>query len=197
VLKLKGGLQVLLTLREGPQIVLTLKEGLQVTEAGIHIEQYRNSEHKLVTTPHNTLSVRRPPYHVRQLSDVAQVCMVLRFVAEEVMVFADDMRQDSKRALLAGLIASLPAVLPDLTSQLERHFGGAISASRAGQKDLAEAHVAAVAAGLGALSIPRQSGVPHSLVSRAVYSQTVRLFPLFSSLCSFPCPHIMLSSILQ
>jgi hypothetical protein len=79
-----------------------------------------------------------------------QVCMVLRFVAEEVMVYADDLGQASKRALLAGQQAGLPVVLPTLTQLLERHYGAALSAAQASQPAQAQSHAAAVTAGLGA-----------------------------------------------
>ena len=76
--------------------------------------------------------------------------MVLRFVAEEVMVYADDLGQASKRALLAGQQAGLPVVLPTLTQLLERHYGAALAAARASQPAQAQSHAAAVTAGLGA-----------------------------------------------
>jgi len=79
-----------------------------------------------------------------------QVCMVLRFVAEEVLLYADDLTQGSKRALLAGQQAALPSLLPQLTGLLEAHYGAALAAAQAQQQGQAQAHAAAVTAGLGA-----------------------------------------------
>lgn len=75
--------------------------------------------------------------------------MVLRFVAEEVMLYSEDLGQASKRALLAGQQASLPQLLPALTGLLEAHYGAALAAAQASDAAKAHAHAAAVTAGLG------------------------------------------------
>ncbi len=64
-------------------------------------------------------------------------------------MYADDLESDFKRALLASLKASLPAVLPMLTSALEQHFGQALAAAQGGGKEAATAHAAVVTAALG------------------------------------------------
>lgn len=81
------------------------------------------------------------------------VCMVLRFVAEEVMLYSEDLGQASKRALLAGQQASLPQLLPALTGLLEAHYGAALAAAQASDVAKAHAHAAAVTAGLGAVEV--------------------------------------------
>ena len=78
-----------------------------------------------------------------------QVSMALGSVAEEATMYADDLESDFKRALLASLKASLPAVLPMLTSALEQHFGQALAAAQGGGKEAATAHAAVVTAALG------------------------------------------------
>ncbi len=76
--------------------------------------------------------------------------MVMRFVTEEVLLYADDLAQGPKRALLAGQQAALPTLLPQLTGLLEAHYGAAAAAAQSQQPAAAQAHAAAVTAGLSA-----------------------------------------------
>lgn len=70
--------------------------------------------------------------------------MVLQSVAEEVTQFYDDLDMDAKRQLLSTLTASLPVVLPFLTSTLETQYQ-AVSVAGADAK----AHRSCIAAALG------------------------------------------------
>lgn len=79
-----------------------------------------------------------------------QACMVLQSVAEEVTQFYDDLDMEAKRQLLSTLTASLPMVLPFLTSTLEAQYQ---AVTVAGVDGAAKAHRNAVAAALGALMV--------------------------------------------
>lgn len=111
-----------------------------------------------------SVNTEHMPTSLPMLGVCMQVCMVLRFVAEEVMVYADDLGQASKRALLAGQQAALPVVLPTLTQLLERHYGAALAAAQASQPAEAQAHAAAVTAGLGAQQYVKNSDVVAVLI---------------------------------
>ncbi|GAB4816646.1 hypothetical protein N2152v2_003692 [Parachlorella kessleri] len=80
-----------------------------------------------------------------------EVCMVMRYVADEVTQYADDIQAEVKRLLLAVLTKSLAQVLPFLERTLEHNFAAAGAASQAGQREVAQQHVAAVQAALGAV----------------------------------------------
>lgn len=78
-----------------------------------------------------------------------QVCLLLRYLSDEVVQFNEDLESDARRALLSGLQASLDTVLPLLKSLLELYFREAVSAQQAGDNAGAQRHAAVVAAALG------------------------------------------------
>ncbi|KAK9829960.1 hypothetical protein WJX72_008872 [[Myrmecia] bisecta] len=80
------------------------------------------------------------------------VCMVLRFMTEEITQYADDLNADAKRLLLSSLMASLDVVLPFLQQVLEQHFGQALAASQQGGQEQAAKHVGAVNAALASVA---------------------------------------------
>lgn len=92
------------------------------------------------------MHMARPAVRWCQHTSCPQACMVLQSVAEEVTQFYDDLDMEAKRQLLSTLTASLPMVLPFLTSTLEAQYQAAIAA---GQDTAAKAHRSAVTAALG------------------------------------------------
>lgn len=70
-------------------------------------------------------------------------------MTEEVTQNVDELEQDNKRNLLAGLLAGLHLVLPFLEQSLEKHFGQAVAASQNNQPELSQAHASVVSAALG------------------------------------------------
>ena len=85
-----------------------------------------------------------------QKAAAAQVCMVLRFEAEEVTQSAEAIEEEPRRALLGGLVGSLDVVLPFLAAALEASYGRAQEARAQGDGGLAAAQAAVVTAALGA-----------------------------------------------
>ncbi|PRW59064.1 HASTY 1-like isoform X1 isoform B [Chlorella sorokiniana] len=79
-----------------------------------------------------------------------QVCMVMRYVADEIAMYSDDIAGDQKRLLLAALTKSLSDVLPFLERMLELNFAAAGAAVQAGNRELAQQHVAVIQAALAA-----------------------------------------------
>lgn len=79
-----------------------------------------------------------------------QVCMVMRYVADEITMYSDDIAGDAKRLLLSSLTRSLGEVLPFLERMLESNFTAAGAAVQAGSRDVAQQHVLVIQAALGA-----------------------------------------------
>ncbi|EFN51722.1 hypothetical protein CHLNCDRAFT_139890 [Chlorella variabilis] len=79
-----------------------------------------------------------------------QVCMVLRYVADEITLYSDDIAGDAKRLLLSSLTKSLGEVLPFLERMLELNFGAAGAAAQAGNREAAQQHVLVIQAALQA-----------------------------------------------
>ena len=107
--------------------------------------------------PRQEEGVARNPAAVLPQDLAAQVCMVLRFEAEEVTQSAEAIEEEPRRALLGGLVGSLDAVLPFLAAALEASYGRAQEARAQGDAGLAAAQAAVVSAALGA----RQGEVPN------------------------------------
>jgi hypothetical protein len=107
--------------------------------------------------------------------------MVLRFMSEEVMEFAEDLSQEARRALVLGLKASLDMVLPLLKTLTERHFGLGVAATQQGDAKAARLHAAVVSAALGAslscLATPCLLCLLHSLYVRLPSPRSFR-FPM-------------------
>ncbi|KAI3794599.1 hypothetical protein L1987_37231 [Smallanthus sonchifolius] len=80
------------------------------------------------------------------------VCMMLRWLPEDITVHNEDLEGDRRRLLLRGLTESLPEVLPLLYTLLERHFGAAMTEAGRQQIDIAKQHAAAVTATLNAIN---------------------------------------------
>ncbi|KAK9062295.1 hypothetical protein SSX86_019481 [Deinandra increscens subsp. villosa] len=80
------------------------------------------------------------------------VCMILRWLPEDVTVHNEDLEGDRRRLLLRGLTESLPEILPLLYTLLERHFGAAMTEAGRQQIDIAKQHAAAVTATLNAIN---------------------------------------------
>ncbi|PSC73686.1 HASTY 1 [Micractinium conductrix] len=80
----------------------------------------------------------------------AQVCMVTKYVADEIAMYGDDIAGDAKRLLLSSLNKSLSEVLPFLQHMLELNFSAAGAAVQSGIRDAASAHVAVIQAALQA-----------------------------------------------
>ncbi|KAL4423234.1 hypothetical protein ABPG77_000026 [Micractinium sp. CCAP 211/92] len=79
-----------------------------------------------------------------------QVCMVMRYVADEVTMYSDDIAGEAKRLLLASLTRSLSKVLPFLERMLEANFAAAGAAVQAGNREAAQQHVLVIQAALAA-----------------------------------------------
>ncbi|KAK3246378.1 hypothetical protein CYMTET_44083, partial [Cymbomonas tetramitiformis] len=84
-------------------------------------------------------------------SQAELVAMVLRWVPEDVTVHNEDILGLQMQALLKGLLAALPEILPFLYKMLDQHFGAAVTAAQAGSTQAARAHAAAVDATLSAV----------------------------------------------
>ncbi|XP_024970855.1 protein HASTY 1 isoform X1 [Cynara cardunculus var. scolymus] len=80
------------------------------------------------------------------------VCMMLRWLPEDITVHNEDLEGDRRRLLLRGLTESLPDILPLLYTLLERHFGAAMTEAGRQQLDIAKQHAAAVTATLNAIN---------------------------------------------
>ncbi|XP_076910372.1 protein HASTY 1-like isoform X2 [Bidens hawaiensis] len=80
------------------------------------------------------------------------VCMMLRWLPEDITVHNEDLEGDRRRLLLRGLTESLPDILPLLYTLLERHFGAAMTEAGRQQIDIAKQHAAAVTATLNAIN---------------------------------------------
>ncbi|KIY93591.1 hypothetical protein MNEG_14370 [Monoraphidium neglectum] len=78
-------------------------------------------------------------------------CLVLQFVAEDIMQF-EDRTGDWRRSFLSALLASVDTVFPALVKLLQDNFSAGVAASQSGRPDAARAHAAVVNAALGALS---------------------------------------------
>ena len=75
---------------------------------------------------------------------------VIRFVAEDVAVYNEDLIGGRMRELLGGLSSTVGTLLPAIYSLMERHYTKATSVADA---HLAKQHAAAVSAALGAASV--------------------------------------------
>ncbi|VVA12817.1 PREDICTED: exportin-5 [Prunus dulcis] len=80
------------------------------------------------------------------------VCMMLRWLPEDITVHNEDLEGDRRRLLLRGLTQSLPEILPLLYTLLERHFGAVLNEAGKQQLDLAKQHAATVTATLNAVN---------------------------------------------
>ncbi|XP_016652665.1 PREDICTED: protein HASTY 1 [Prunus mume] len=80
------------------------------------------------------------------------VCMMLRWLPEDITVHNEDLEGDRRRLLLRGLTQSLPEILPLLYTLLERHFGAVLNEAGKQQLDLAKQHAATVTAILNAVN---------------------------------------------
>ncbi|KAI3747386.1 hypothetical protein L6452_09841 [Arctium lappa] len=80
------------------------------------------------------------------------VCMMLRWLPEDITVHNEDLEGDRRRLLLRGLTESLPDILPLLYTLLERHFGAAMTEAGRQQLDIAKQHAATVTATLNAIN---------------------------------------------
>ncbi|KAJ0469083.1 putative armadillo-like helical, exportin-1/Importin-beta, exportin-5 [Helianthus annuus] len=80
------------------------------------------------------------------------VCMMLRWLPEDITVHNEDLEGDRRRLLLRGLTESLPEILPLLYTLLERHFGAAMTEAGKQQIAIAKQHAAAVTATLNAIN---------------------------------------------
>ncbi len=75
---------------------------------------------------------------------------VIRFVAEDVAVYNEDLIGGRMRELLGGLSSTVGTVLPAIYSLMERHYTKAKSVA---DVNLVKQHAAAVSAALGAASV--------------------------------------------
>ncbi|PWA66254.1 Armadillo-like helical [Artemisia annua] len=80
------------------------------------------------------------------------VCMMLRWLPEDITVHNEDLEGERRRLLLRGLTESLPEILPLLYTLLERHFGSAMTEAGRQQFDIAKQHAATVTATLNAIN---------------------------------------------
>ncbi|XP_071735484.1 protein HASTY 1 isoform X2 [Rutidosis leptorrhynchoides] len=80
------------------------------------------------------------------------VCMMLRWLPEDITVHNEDLEGERRRLLLRGLTESLPEVLPLLYTLLEKHFGAAMTEAGRQQRDIAKQHAATVTATLNAIN---------------------------------------------
>nr|XP_043632006.1 protein HASTY 1 [Erigeron canadensis] len=80
------------------------------------------------------------------------VCMMLRWLPEDVTVHNEDLEGERRRLLLRGLTESLPEILPLLYTLLEKHFGAAMTEAGRQQLDIAKQHAATVTATLNAIN---------------------------------------------
>ncbi|CAH1436793.1 unnamed protein product [Lactuca virosa] len=80
------------------------------------------------------------------------VCMMLRWLPEDITVHNEDLEGDRRRLLLRGLTESLPEILPLLYTLLERHFGAAMTEAGRQQLEVAKQHAATVTATLNAIN---------------------------------------------
>ncbi|KAL4578086.1 hypothetical protein LXL04_014202 [Taraxacum kok-saghyz] len=80
------------------------------------------------------------------------VCMMLRWLPEDITVHNEDLEGDRRRLLLRGITESLPEILPLLYTLLERHFGAAMTEAGRQQLDVAKQHAATVTATLNAIN---------------------------------------------
>ncbi|KAI7734620.1 hypothetical protein M8C21_018964 [Ambrosia artemisiifolia] len=80
------------------------------------------------------------------------VCMMLRWLPEDITVHNEDLEGERRRLLLRGLTESLPEILPLLYTLLERHFGAAMTEAGRQQIDIAKQHAATVTATLNAIT---------------------------------------------
>ncbi|KAK1410770.1 hypothetical protein QVD17_37309 [Tagetes erecta] len=80
------------------------------------------------------------------------VCMMLRWLPEDITVHNEDLEGERRRLLLRGLTESLSEILPLLYTLLERHFGAAMTEAGRQQIDIAKQHAATVTATLNAIN---------------------------------------------
>ncbi|KAL8193882.1 hypothetical protein R6Q57_026124 [Mikania cordata] len=80
------------------------------------------------------------------------VCMMLRWLPEDITVHNEDLEGDRRRLLLRGLTESLPEILPLLYTLLERHFRAAMTEAGRQQFEIAKQHAATVTATLNAIN---------------------------------------------
>ena len=102
---------------------------------------------------------------------------VIRFVAEDVAVYNEDLIGGRMRELLGGLTSTVGVILPAIYSLMEKHYTKATSCA---DSRLAKLHAAAVSAAIGAA---------------AVYSEWAPLAPIMRSGLIEACGMLLVRAI--